>query len=156
MEKVSGRSKPKVNAAPADKEEMAHYKSKVKKYRNEILDLREQLDRLSTKYVKVCNDKEKYKQKIADTKDDIINFNKLVEEKSNQKAGDIKKDLDRSKRSLKKKDKQIKEKDEENKQLRNQVVEQDEYVQSLEARIEELLNPSEEKDEKIMHTPDEK
>lgn len=156
MEKEPSRPKPKVYAAPASKEEMAHYKSKVKKYRNEILDLREQLEGLNTKYVKVCNDKDKYKRKITEAKDDIANFDRIVEEKSNQKAGDIKKDLERAKRSLRKKDKQIKEKDEENKQLRNQVKEQDEYVRSLEARIENILKQSEEDDDTNLHTPDDK
>lgn len=156
MEKEPSRPKPKVYAAPASKDEMAHYKSKVKKYRNEILDLREQLDGLNTKYVKVCSDKDRYKRKIAEAKEDIANFDRIVEEKCNLKAGDVKKELERTKRSLKKKDKQIKDKDEENKQLRNQIKEQDEYVQSLEARIESLLKRSEEDDDTNLLTPDDK
>lgn len=34
---------------------------KVNKYKNEIFELKDQLDSLTTKYVKVCQDKDRYK-----------------------------------------------------------------------------------------------
>lgn len=122
----------------ASNEELAHYKAKIKKYRNEVLELREQLHNINAKFVKVSKDKDRYKQKIIDTKEDIARFNQLVDEKSKLKAEEVTKELNAVRKALKKKDHDLAQKVDETKQLRNQLSEQNLYIQELEAKIEEM------------------
>lgn len=146
MQKYSDRSQQKASSL-AYNAELAHYKGKTKLYKTENSELREQLQTLTTQFVKVCKDKNRYKQKIIDTKEDIAKFNDLVEAKSSEKGTEIKRELRHMKRALKKKDSKIYTIEEENKQLRNQLDEQNEYVLELEARIEKLLKKEEDEDD---------
>jgi len=137
------------------KEEVDHYKGKIKRYRNEVLELRDGLHSMQSKYVKVCNERDKYKQKISDTKEDIARFNELVEKTSLQKSEKLAKDLKTTKKHLREKDTQLSEKLDENKQLKNQMDEQNIYVEELEARITELLSDQKESEEEIkVSTPE--
>lgn len=142
MQKYSDRSKKK-ESVHAYNPEIAHYKGKMKLYKAENTDLREQLQTLTTQYVKLGKDKDRYKQKLLDVKKDIKRFDDIVEEKSAEKASVVKKELRHAKRSLKKKDTEIFELEEANKQLRNQLDEQNDYVMELEARIEKLMKKNE-------------
>ncbi len=145
MQKYPDRSKRKESSS-AYNPEIAHYKGKMKQYKAENSDLREQLQTLTTQYVKVGKDKDRYKKRLIDVKADIARFDEIVEEKSNQKSSVIKKELRYAKRSLKKKDTEIHELNEANHQLRSQLDEQNDYVMELEARIERLLKNKSDKD----------
>lgn len=125
-------------------EELSHYRGKIKKYKNEILELKEMLQTLETKYVKVCKEKERYKVKITEAKGSIARFNQIVEDKSRQKSDGVKKELERVKEELDMTKSKLTVKTEENHKLRNQLKEQDEYVHELEARVEELLEKGDE------------
>ena len=146
MQKDSDRSKYKsYNKAYAA--EISHYKGKMKLYKSENNDLKEQLQTLTTQYVKVWKDKDKYKKKIINAKEDIDRFNDLVESKSSEKASEAKKEIRKLKKALKKKDNDYWDKWEENKQLRNQLDEQNEYVLELEARIQKLQSKDKSEEE---------
>ena len=99
-------------------DELQLYKSKIKKYQNEIQDLKEELNTVNSKYIKACNDRDKYKQKIIDAKEDIAKFSLLVEEKAKQKSADAFKEIKALKKEAKKKDEEIEHKDTLNKQLK--------------------------------------
>lgn len=137
----------------ASNEELAQYKAKIKKYRNEVLELREQLHDVNAMYVRVVKDKDRYKQKIMDTKQDIARFNQIVDEKSKHKSEEVMKELNAVRKALKKKDHELSLKIDENKQLRNQLSEQNLYVQELEARIEEMRK---ERELEKLRTPESK
>lgn len=137
-------------------DELNHYKSKIKKYRNEVHELRELLENVNAKYVKACKERDRYKTKILDTKDDIARFNQIVEEKSKQQSEDIKNELLSVRKSLRRKDKELSIKTHENKQLKNSLDEQNSYVQELEARIQELLSAKSDEEETKIYTPDKK
>ena len=146
MQKYSARLN-KEKASRAYNPEIAHYKGKMKQYKSENSDLREQLQSLTTQYVKLGKEKDKYKNKLLDLKQDIARFDEIVDQKSNEKAAIIKKELRHAKRSIKKKDTENHELEEANKQLKNQLDEQNDYVMELEARIEKLLKRELEKDD---------
>lgn len=134
-------------------DELNHYKSKIKKYRNEVHELRELLESVNAKYVKASKERDRYKTKILDTKEDIARFNEIVEEKTKLQTQDIKNELVSLKKTLRKKDKQLSIKSHENEQLKNSLDEQNLYVQELEARIQELLSSKSDEESKIL-TPE--
>lgn len=90
---------------------------------------------------------------MLDAKEVISRFDQLVEEKSQAKAQEMIKEVTRMKKMLKKKDHELKDKIKENKHLKSQMDEQNEYVKRLEARIEELTT---DKEEVKVWTPDDK
>ncbi|CAI2369926.1 unnamed protein product [Moneuplotes crassus] len=145
MQKHSARLN-KERGSQAYNPEIAHYKGKMKQYKSENSDLREQLQSLTTQYVKLGKEKDKYKKKLIDLKQDIARFDQIVDQKSNEKAAIIKKELRHAKRSIKKRDTENSELEQINKQLRNQLDEQNDYVMELEARIEKLLSKRDEND----------
>ena len=55
---------------------------------------------MNTKYVKVWADRDRYRQKILDAKEDIARFNVLVEEKAYKKAETFIQELNNLKKSL--------------------------------------------------------
>lgn len=120
-------------------QELSHYRGKMKKYKNEILELREMLATIESKYVRVCKEKERYKVKITEAKGSIARFNQIVDDKSRMKSDGVKRELERVKEELGMTKSKLNVKTEENQKLRNQLKEQDEYVHELEARVEELL-----------------
>ena len=99
-------------------EELQLYKSKVKKYHTEIQDLKEELDKLNSKYIKVCNERDKYKQKILDAKEDISKFSLLVDERAKQKSADAFQEIAELKKDLRRKDDEIHHKSQQNKQFK--------------------------------------
>ncbi|CAI2375856.1 unnamed protein product [Moneuplotes crassus] len=146
MQKYPDRSKKKESSSEYNPE-IAHYKSKMKQYKSENSDLREQLQSLTTQYVKLGKDKDRYKQKLVDVKQDIARFDEIIEQKSTEKAAVVKKELRHAKRSIKKKDTEIHELEQVNKQLKNQLDEQNQYVMELEARVEKLLKQQNDSDD---------
>ena len=99
-------------------EELVLYRAKIKKYLTEIQELKDEVSIINSKYVKVWNDRDKYKQKILDAKQDIARFNLLVEEKSQKKSADLFRELSNLKKTLKRKDDEIDEKTKHNTQLK--------------------------------------
>lgn len=73
---------------------------------------------MNTKYVKVWADRDRYRQKILDAKEDIARFNVLVEEKALKKAETFIQEFNNLKKSLKKKDVELDESKKHNSQLK--------------------------------------
>lgn len=94
-------------------DEVSFYKAKLKKYQREMQEMKEQLDELHSKYVKVSKDKERYKAKIISAKEDFARFDKIVDQKVNEKASDLTQEVAKLKKDLKKRDKEISQKNEE-------------------------------------------